>query len=286
MRTSLRTCETRLEFAMTGVKPPACPRVAHARAGREHRMIRAELDQAIGIITLDRPQKANAMHAQAKRDLAAQIKAWDRDDGVSAIVISGKGKHFCAGSDIAEMSGFNPLEMRSMLEGERAMYLAALRSRKPVVAAVNGAALGAGFILTMCCDYTVASDQATFGTPELQIGVTAPLEGLLLPWIVGVGHARAMFYAQRRLDAVTAASLGLVHEIIPGPDPTQRGIECARDLGALPGEGFPLQKEFLLRMLQQSGLEFASVLSMHATSLQFVSGETQQAMKSFLDRRS
>ncbi len=247
-------------------------------------MIRTELHQAIGIITLDRPQKANSLPAQAKRDLAAQINAWDRDEDVSAIVIGGKGKHFSAGSDIGEMSDFGPLEMREMLEGERAMYLAALRARKPVVAAVNGTALGAGFILTMCCDYTVASDQATFGTPELQIGVTAPLEGLLLPWIVGVGHARAMFYARRRLNAVTAASLGLVHEIVPGPDATGRGVECAQDLGELPGEGFRLQKEFILRMLQQGGLEFASVLSMHATSLQFVSGETQQAMKSFLHR--
>jgi enoyl-CoA hydratase/carnithine racemase len=247
-------------------------------------VIRTEFEKSVGIITLDRPDKANSLPAQAKKDLAAQVEELDAMDDLSAVVIRGNGRHFCAGSDIAEMSEFDPLDMRMMLEGERAMYLAVLQARKPVVAAVNGAALGAGCILAMCCDYAIASDQATFGTPELQIGVAAPLEGLLLPWIVGVGHARAMFFAGRKLDASTAETLGLVHEIVDGPDPTLLAVERARVIGKLPGEGFRLQKEFMLRMILQAGLESASVLSLHATSLQFVTGETQQAMKSFLSR--
>lgn len=247
-------------------------------------MIRTEVDSGVGIITLDRPEKANSLTAEAKREIATRLNEMSATDNLSAIVIRANGKHFCAGSDIAEMSDFDPIAMRTMLEGERAMYLAALQANKPVVAAVNGTALGAGFILTMCCDYAIASSHATFGTPELQIGVAAPLEGLLLPWIVGVGHARAIFFAQRRLDAAAAALLGLVHEVIDEKDPLARALERARDMGRLPGEGFHLQKEFMLRMLQQAGFDLASILSLHATSLQFVTGETQAAMKSFLSR--
>lgn len=247
-------------------------------------MIEVSREKSVGVVAIERPDKANSLPAMAKEEIAKQIRKMSHTDDLSAIVIRGTRNVFCAGSDIAEMSEFDPLQMRDMLKKESAMYQAILEARTPVVAAVNGPALGAGLILTMCCDLTIASPKATFGAPELQIGVAAPLEGLLLPWIVGLGHARNIFFRGQPLDASTAQLLGLAHEITEDEDAFPRAVDCAREVGNLPGEGFQLQKEFMRRLVQQSGLELTSALSLHATSLQFADKKNQQAMKSFLAR--
>src|SRR5436309_921078 len=131
-------------------------------------------------LTIDRPEKANALPASGKLEMAQHIKAASAQDDVLAVVIIGGGdRHFCAGSDVAELADLDAPRMLEMLRAEHAMYVAALRSPKPVVAAVNGYAMGTGLLLVVSCDYAVGSSSARVGVPELAVGASTPLEGLL-----------------------------------------------------------------------------------------------------------
>jgi enoyl-CoA hydratase len=239
----------------------------------------------VAVITINRPDKANALRRVDKEALAAAIQRLQHSDTAESIVITGSGpRSFCAGSDIGEMQAFGSQAMFEMLGAERSMYAAAMGSPKPVVAAVNGFALGAGLILAMCCDYVVASDAAELGTPELTIGVSVPLEGLLLPWIVGLGRAREMFYRARRLKADEALATGLVHEVVPRDACLPAAIDAARAMADLPGSGFRVHKAMLHLLLMTGSLEAAAVASQFATSGQFATSQTGEAMRAFLDR--
>lgn len=205
---------------------------------------------------------------------------------MTALVLTGAGDRcFCAGSDIAEMQSFGPEAMYRMLGAERDMYLAALSSPKPVIAAVNGFALGAGFILALTCDYAVAAANARFGAPELTIGVAAPLEGFLLPWIVGLGHARRLFYTGQQLDAAEAQRLGLVHEVTELDRCRRRAVEVAKEIASLPGTSFRVQKALLRQLVSTGHLESVIEASRYATSLQFADRATADALGRSLSRR-
>ncbi len=249
-------------------------------------MIRLDVEEAVATITIDRAEKANALPEAGKRALADTIVAAGQRPDVTALVVTGAGDRcFCAGSDIGEMRNFNPEAMYRMLGAERDMYLAALSSPKPVIAAVNGFALGAGLILVMACDYAVATATARFGTPELTIGVAAPLEGFLLPWIVGLGHARRLFYTGQQLDAVEAQRLGLIHEVTNPERCRPRAIEAAREIGSLPGTSFGVQKALLRQLVSSGHLESVIEASRYATSLQFADRTTAEALDRSVARR-
>jgi len=243
--------------------------------------------EGVALITIDRPEKSNALRAGDKAALAACLTDAANDKEIIGVVLTGAGdRSFCAGSDIEEMQAFSPAEMFQMLTAERAMYQAAIRSPKPVVAAVNGYAFGAGAITVMCCDYSVAASRSHLGTPELTIGVAAPLEGLLLPWIVGLGKARAMFFRAQRLTAIEALEAGLVHEVVPDDRCVARAIAVAGEMGSLPGRGFAIQKQVLGLLLETGNLEAAIQASHHATAGQFADPRTAGAMRRFLESRA
>lgn len=246
-------------------------------------MIQVDIQrEGVAVVTIDRADKANSLAREAKRELADTLRQLDSAEDVSAMVVTGAGERvFCAGSDIAQMSTFDASDMYNMLEHERALYLAAIEAKKPVVAAVNGHALGAGLNLVMSCDYVVSVPDASFGAPELSIGVCDPLEGFLLPFIVGFGTARAMYYTGRRLAAEAASDHGLVHEIVDRESFLTVAVQRAQEISSLPSTGFRVQKELLARLLRGGDLDGVIQASHFAAAFQFSSGETQEAMSEF-----
>lgn len=199
------------------------------------------------VVTLGvgRPDRANALRRADKADLAARIRT-AAADGAGAIVLTGApAGAFCAGSDIDEMAAFGAVEMRAMLDDELAVYRAILEVPVPVVAAVNGPARGAGFIIAMCCDQIVMSEDASVGLPELTIGVSIPLHGFLLPLIVGLGRARRLYYRGEAIDAAEALRTGLADEIVTGADVVDRAGALAVQLAGIEGGAFAVQKRVL-----------------------------------------
>lgn len=249
-------------------------------------MIRSQITDGVALITIARPEKANSLPEAGKRSLALEIENAGRRDDVRALVLTGEGERsFCGGSDIVEMKGFDASAMYRMLSAERAMYLAALRIPKPIVAAVNGYALGAGLILTMVCDYAVASPTARFGAPELTLGVAAPLEGFLLPWIVGFGRARALFYTGKHIQADEALEMGLVQELVEQSSCRARAAEVALQIAELPSDAFPVQKRLLYRLVSTGNMDAVIEESHYATAFQFTRPDTAQGIELFLSRK-
>jgi len=175
--------------------------------------VRTEADK-VGVITLNRPKQLNALNNQLMDELGAALKAFDADENIGCIVITGNEKAFAAGADIGAMATY------SFADAYKGDYITrnweTIRSiRKPVIAAVSGYALGGGCELAMMCDFIIAADNAKFGQPEIKLGVIPGAGGTQrLPRAVGKAKAMDMALTARMMDAVEAERSGLVSRVV------------------------------------------------------------------------
>ena len=176
--------------------------------------IRTEADQ-VGVITLNRPKQLNALNEQVMNELGTALKAFDADERIGCIVITGSEKAFAAGADIGAMAKYS---FADVYKGD---YITrnweTIRSiRKPVIAAVSGFALGGGCELAMMCDFIIAADNAKFGQPEIKLGVIPGAGGTQrLPRAVGKAKAMDMALTARMMDATEAERAGLISRVVP-----------------------------------------------------------------------
>ena len=176
--------------------------------------VRTEADK-VGIITLNRPKQLNALNDQLMDELGAALKAFDADEKIGCIVLTGSEKAFAAGADIGAMAKY------SFADAYKGDYITrnweAIRSiRKPVIAAVAGYALGGGCELAMMCDFIIAADNARFGQPEIKLGVIPGAGGTQrLPRAVGKAKAMDMALTARMMAAAEAERAGLVSRVVP-----------------------------------------------------------------------
>jgi enoyl-CoA hydratase len=172
--------------------------------------IRSELSDGVLTIWINRPEARNALRVQDKRALTDLIRGIDTDQ-VRAIVLTGTGDvSFCAGSDLKEMADMDATLCLSMEEVEAALHDTIMTCPVVVIAAVNGWALGTGCELTISCDLAIADPAAHFGQPEVLNGAPTPIQGALLPQIVGLGRARWLAHTGRMIDAATAQDWGML----------------------------------------------------------------------------
>ena len=176
--------------------------------------VRIEADK-VGVITLNRPKQLNALNDQLMNELGAALKAFDADDNIGCMIITGSEKAFAAGADISVMAKY------SFADAYKGDFITrnweTIRSiRKPVIAAVSGFALGGGCELAMMCDFIIAADNAKFGQPEIKLGVI-PGAGSTqrLPRAVGKSKAMDMCLTARMMDATEAERSGLVSRVVP-----------------------------------------------------------------------
>ena len=176
--------------------------------------VRTEAEK-VGVITLNRPKQLNALNDQLMDELGEALQAFDRDEAIGCIVLTGSEKAFAAGADIGAMAKF------SFADAYKGDYISrnweTIRSiRKPVIAAVSGFALGGGGELAMMCDFIIAADNAKFGQPEIKLGVIPGAGGTQrLPRAVGKSKAMDMALTGRMMDAVEAERAGLVSRVVP-----------------------------------------------------------------------
>lgn len=171
----------------------------------------------VGLITLNRPQALNALNTQLMTEVMDALEAFDKDDGIGAMVITGSKKAFAAGADIKEMADKNALQM---MDADHVAVFSRIRTiQKPIIAAVSGWALGAGCELPLSCDMIIASDSAKFGQPEITIGVIPGAGGTQrLVRAVGKAIAMEMILNNRTLTAHEALEYGLVNRVVPVGD--------------------------------------------------------------------
>ena len=189
----------------------------------------AETRGKVGLITLNRPKALNALNSQVLADLVAAAKAFDADPSIGAMVVTGSEKAFAAGADIKEMQAKTYVE--AYLEDFFVGWEEFTRTRKPVIAAVAGYALGGGCELAMMCDFIIAADTAKFGQPEITLGVMPGMGGSQrLTRFVGKSKAMDMVLTGRMMDAAEAERSGLVSRVVPAADLVEEAVKAAQKI--------------------------------------------------------
>lgn len=216
--------------------------------------VRVERRGPVAWLTLDRPEKRNAISTAMVRDLHGAMDLVEADPGVRVVVVRGAGPAFCAGFDLGEMTSKAGVEeTRETLTTDLELILRFWSSPLPTLAAVHGYVLGGGFELAMACDVTIASDDAVFGEPEPTFG--SGCVALLLPWVTGSKAARELLlFGSDRVDAARALSLGLVNEVVPRDRLEQTAEDMARRSALLDPTAVRLTKRALNDTAARVGL--------------------------------
>jgi enoyl-CoA hydratase len=222
-----------------------------------------EIDQKVGIVTLNRPDKLNALSMELRLELERMLRRADDDPATSVIVLRGQGRSFCVGFDIGgggRDGAQAPWRRDALKYHERlSVSLRALMTpwnlRKPVIASVQGHALGGGCELAMFCDLTIAADDAQFGEPEILFSQAGP--GIVMPWIIGHKRARELLYFGQLVDAPTALALGMINRIVPLAQLRSATLKYAKRLALISPEALAATKLAVNRGIEASGFRNA-----------------------------
>ena len=179
-----------------------------------------EVKEAVAYVTINRPDKLNALNAQAKSELREAFEQCRTNDAISVVILTGAGeKAFVAGTDIRELTALNPETGKEFSEGGQSVFNLIENLGKPVIAAVNGYALGGGMELALACHIRIAGENAKFGQPEVNLGIIPGYGGTQrLARLVGKGRGMELILTGDQIDAQEALRIGLVNKVVPLPD--------------------------------------------------------------------
>jgi enoyl-CoA hydratase len=240
-------------------------------------------ESSYAIIRLNRPEVLNALNLSMMVELVEVLEAFDKDEDVRCIIITGNERAFAAGADIHEMAGATAIDM--LQRDQFARWDKIRKVRKPLVAAVSGFALGGGCELAMICDIIIASETARFGQPEINIGVMPGAGGTQrLTRAVGKAMAMEMVLAGRMLSAEEALRWGLINKVVPVEHYLREAEVLASQIASKPPVAVRLAKESVLKAFDttiEGGLEFER----KNFYLLFASEDQREGMQAFLEKR-
>jgi enoyl-CoA hydratase len=252
-------------------------------SGGDPSVIRVERRDRVAWIHLDRPQALNALNVQLMREVVAAATELDGDDGIGAIVVTGSERAFAAGADIKEMASKSTAEMRA--DGHFDGWAAFAAVRKPVIAAVSGYALGGGCELALMCDIILAADSATFGLPELSLGVIPGIGGTQrLVRTLGYPKAAEIILTGRRVGAEEAERIGLVSRVVPADRLLEEAQEVAAGIAAKPLPALVAAKAAMDAALELPLTEGLAVETERFTAL-FDTADQREGMAAFTEKR-
>lgn len=236
-------------------------------------------------IGLDRPDKRNALNPDLRGALTAAVGDTLADASARAMVIAGNGGHFCAGGDIDSMEGLTPQSGRTRMKSNHVLVRMIAESEKPVVAAVEGYAVGAGAGIAMLADTVVLAEGGSIGFPFFRVGLV-PDYGLLftLPRRVGAARARQLLLYARMLKGADAFAAGLADDLVADGEAEGRAVERASELAAMPPHAFATAKRQLA--LWPTGLDAALEAEAVAQSACFTSSEFAEGRAAFQEKRA
>ncbi len=246
--------------------------------------VRGDTERRVGLVTLNRPKQLNALNDALMDELGAALQAFDRDEGIGCIVVTGSEKAFAAGADIGAMAHF------SYMDAYKGDYITrnweTLRQvRKPVIAAVSGFALGGGCELAMLCDFIIAADTAKFGQPEIKLGIIPGAGGTQrLPRAVGKAKAMDMVLTGRMMDAAEAERAGLVSRVVPADKLLDEALAAASLICTMSGPSVMLAKDCVNRAFE-SGLADGVGYERRIFHSLFATEDQKEGMDAFVNKR-
>ncbi len=245
-----------------------------------------ERSGAVAIVTVNRPDKRNALDGETRGAFLDTLERLRADRAVRVTVLTGAGdKAFIAGADIAEFASRTPVE-QYRASRMPSVYQAADSFPKPLIAMINGYCLGGGNELAMACDIRIASDQARFGQPEVNLGIIPGGGGTQrLPRLVGLGMAFKLIYSGQIVDAAEALRIGLVDEVVPHAELKARTLLLAETIAAKSPVALQLIKE-AIRASVRAPLDEGLGHEQSLFALAFASRDKQEGVAAFLEKRS
>jgi 2-(1,2-epoxy-1,2-dihydrophenyl)acetyl-CoA isomerase len=257
----------------------------------EEKILLFEKKNGYAIITLNRPDKLNAFNDELTFQLQDALKEAEKDTAVRAVIIAGAGRGFCSGQDLANRTFSDDSKQKpSLSDSIRRRYnpiiLKIRRIEKPIVAAINGVAAGAGASLAFACDIKVAADNATFVQSFSKVGLV-PDSGatFVLPRLIGLTKAFELMVTADKIDAQEALRLGLINRVVPGDQVMKEAEEWAAKLAQGPTKAFGLTK----RAVNRSIFPDLEELLDNEAYLQEIAGRSddfQEGVKAFMEKRS
>lgn len=245
-----------------------------------------KVEEGVGVITLNRPDKLNSFNQQMAYDVQSALDHCMENPEVRCVVITGAGRAFCAGQDLEEAIAPDSAEIEEHVENKYNPLVRKIRGiEKPVIAAVNGVAAGAGANLAYCCDIVVAAESAKFIQSFINIGLIPDTGGTyLLPRLVGIHKAAVMTMLGEKMLAQEAKELGLVYKIFPDGELLEGAMELAKRMAKMPTRGIGLTKKALNYSLRNNLNEQLAV----EKDLQGQAGRTSdnaEGINAFLEKR-
>ncbi|MDD2898585.1 MAG: enoyl-CoA hydratase-related protein [Desulfuromonadaceae bacterium] len=246
-----------------------------------------ETTDGITTLTVNRPQVLNALNGDVVRELECALYELDLDVTVKAVVLTGAGdKAFVAGADIKEMSEISSFDALSFARRGQSLMKLINKMGKPVIAAVNGYALGGGLELALACDFIYASEKAKFGFPEVGLGVIPGFGGTQnLARLIGPNKANELVFSGRIISASKALSWGIVNEVFQADELLPKALETAREIASKGSLGVASAKDAIvngMNMSKEDGFRYEAALF----GVLFATGDQREGMGAFLEKRA
>jgi len=237
----------------------------------------------IVVLKINRPQVRNALNLDVRTRLADEVTRCGADNAVRCVIVTGSEVAFAAGADIGEMAEADPVEVMS--RNVQKYWRALMDCPKPLIAAVEGFALGGGLELALCADIIVAGQGAKLGLPEVKVGILPGGGGTQkLARLVGRHRAMLLIMTGKMFSAAEALGMGVVSEVAPSGQALSRALEIAGDIAAMPAVSIMQIKEIINAGLN-APLDTALMLERKAFQLQFATRDQKEGMRAFMEKR-
>jgi enoyl-CoA hydratase len=245
--------------------------------------VTAQYEPGIALIQLNRPKELNALNPQLMQEVRDTLQQFDKDEAIKVIIITGNEQAFAAGADIKQMADKSAIDMQVM--DQFSTWDQIRKTKKPIIAAVSGFALGGGCEFVMTCDMVIASETAKFGQPEIKIG-TMPGAGGTQRLTKAVGKAKAMelILTGRFISAQEAHFYGLVNKVVPVEMYLQEAVTLAREIAQMSTIAVQLAKEAVNRSFETQ-LDEGLMFERKNFYLTFASEDQKEGMKAFIEKR-
>lgn len=250
-----------------------------------YKYLLVEVENNIATITINRPP-VNPLNTQVFNELSDVFHNLDETDDVRAIVLTGSGeKAFVAGADISEMAGLDLVGINKMNKVSRAVFTQIENSTKPVIAALNGMALGGGLELALVCDLRISSEKAKFAFPEVGLGIIPGGGGTQrLPKIVGQGIAKELLYFGEMFDSARAMELGIVNKVVPAEEVVSVAKEWANKLAQKPPVALQMLKQ-AVNAGSNTDIESGLIIEAACFGNAFATEDRKEGLNAFVEKR-